>query len=99
MKLLDWSSQETEVDVDIESDEYLSAFIEVRSGDEILIVVDKAGRVSRYDSSTDRMMDYYDGSYYLKLDGKLTDEYKSEAFQNRDNSYWFEHYDCESDEE
>ena len=40
----------------------------VISGDEILAVLYKNGRIKKFDSSDDRFVSYYDGSYIVPLD-------------------------------
>lgn len=68
-------------EVVIEEFENVSAiFVCVISGDEVLNVIYKDGRTERFDSSNDRITDYYDGGYNVPLD-------KLDEFSNCDKAF------------
>lgn len=57
-----------------------SIFVCVISGDEVLYVIYKDGHIERFDSSNDRITDYYDGGYNVPLD-------KLDAFSDCDKAF------------
>lgn len=66
-------------------EDVLSVFITVLSGDEIATVIFEDGHEEEFDSSKDRIMDFYDGSYYLYQKGAIN---KLDKFLGRVSSYW-----------
>lgn len=67
------------------------AFIKVLSGDEVLTVVKKDGTYEEYDSSSCRMMDYFDDEYTVIRNGEFL---MKPGWLDRTDSYW-----CEWDDE
>lgn len=66
-------------------EDVLSVFITVLSGDEIATVIFEDGHEEEFDSSEDRIMDSYDGSYCLYQKGVIN---KLDKFLGRGSSYW-----------
>ena len=91
IKLLDYETKTKVVDVgDIK--EIGSMYIEVLSGDEVLVVVYKDYTIKTFDSSNTRCKDHLDARYpiYNKITG--LNLLKNEDFLNRIDSYdylWF----------
>ena len=98
MKILDYAGKVREIDVDLNDANILAAYMKVVTGDEILTVIYEDGSLETFDSSNNRMTDYFDEEYALKIGGELTETYKSKAFQERNSSYW-DWYDDSEDEE
>lgn len=61
-------------------------FIEVISGDEVMIVIYDSGEIETFDSSDDRGADFYDGMYALYIKDEL-DKTEDEKFTKRASSY------------
>ncbi|MDD7757638.1 MAG: hypothetical protein PUJ51_24610 [Clostridiales bacterium] len=86
IKLLDYENKIKVVDVgDIK--EIGSMYIEVLSGDEVLLVIYKDYTIKEFDSSNTRCKDYFDARYpiYNKITG--LNLLKNEDFLNRKDSY------------
>jgi len=68
MFLLDYSGAKKNIDINFKDVDF--ATIVVVSGDEILDVVFKNGESHSFDSSEDRIFDFFDGSYVLISKGE-----------------------------
>lgn len=66
-------------------EDVLSVFIIVLSGDEIATVLFEDGHEEKFDSSEDRIADFYDGSYCLYQKGSIN---RLDKFLGRGSSYW-----------
>ena len=88
IKILDYNGKVTELkDIDLNSSDILAAIIEIMTGDEILTIIDKTGHITRYDSSSSRRMDFYDGEYYVKENGVVKEFVTSDKWINAESSY------------
>lgn len=66
LKIMDYSGDLYETTVDLDKlDEILHINIDVISGDEIATVIYENGMREVFDSSNDRIQNFYDGSYTL----------------------------------
>lgn len=87
----DYDDAPTFTDIDLDNlEDILSLHVLVLSGDEVLTVTYKGGSYVRYDSSSCRVIGFYDGEYALYDSevgiNKITDEYlKSENSYERMN--------------
>lgn len=88
MFILDYRNQMTEIPgVTIGDDTILDMWIETLTGDEILHVTRKDGSEEEYDSSSDRVMDFYDSELQIVEAGKIVlSEEELNEFQNRQRS-------------
>lgn len=84
MYLLDYTGEKLELN-DFDIDDILLAWIEVKSGDEVLRWVDRNLERHTIDAGSRRMVDYFDGEYDIIKDGKFVVD---PAFHNRTESYW-----------
>ena len=82
--LMDYAGRKVDTGIDLYDVRLASICIEVVSGDEIATVMLSDGDVYRFDSSDDRIMSFYDGTYVLF--GKHHDN--RERFLKREDSYW-----------
>lgn len=64
------------------------AFIKVLSGDEVLTVVKKDGTYEEYDSSSCRMINYFDDEYTVIRNGEFL---MGPSWLNRTDSYWYDY--------
>lgn len=88
IKIIDWQGNVTTLEnIDLNSDDILSAAIDVVTGDEILTIIDKTGHIMKYDSSSSRNRDYADGGYYIKENGIVKGFVTSEDWLNATSSY------------
>lgn len=89
-EIMDFANRKTKVpDIDLDHLGAISNItIMVVTGDEIAHIIWANGEEEVFDSSNERLVDYYDGSY------TLYDAYARidciERFLNRKNSYWFQ---------
>ena len=91
IKLLDYENKTKVVDVgDIKK--IGSMYIEVLSGDEVLVVVYKDYTIKKFDSSNTRCEDHLDARYPIYNEPIGLNLLKNEDFLNRKDSYdylWF----------
>lgn len=86
LTIMDWNRKKVKTDVDLDRlSEICRIDIDVISGDEIATVIYKDGRRERYDSSDDRLIDYYDLSYCLYSEYERINNLTK--FKKRKNSY------------
>lgn len=87
LEIMDYSGARTKTPIDIDNlKDVLSLYIRVISGDEILTVIYRNGKIERYDSSDSRCMDFYDDEYCLYNEFEKINLIPE--FQNRKSSYW-----------
>ena len=89
IKLLDWNKKETIVEIG-DLDDIAKMEIDVISGDEILTVVYKDYTIRKFDSSCDRMADFYDYGYEIYDFNNSENRIDDPKFLNRTDSYWIE---------
>lgn len=92
IKLLDYKDKETLVDVG-ELETIGRMEIDVVSGDEILTVVYKDFTTRKFDSSSNRMMDFPDGGYMIYNANQKENALFDPRFVNRKSSYDYMGYD------
>ena len=97
IKLLDYADKETLVDVG-ELDTIGSMGIEVVTGDEILTVTYKDFTTRRFDSSNDRLANFYDGAYEIYNATKEKNALFDPKFVDRKSSYEYLYSDEEDEE-
>ena len=86
IKLLDYEDKTKVVDVgDIK--EIKSMYIEVISGDEVLLVIYKDYTIKEFDSSNTRCEDRHEGRYLIYNEQLGINFLKDKDFLNRINSY------------
>ena len=86
INIMDFDKKKYETNVDVNDVEFI--VVKVLSGDEVLTVYRRAGKVSQFDaadfSGNDRLMGFYDGQYVLKDKSKILE------WLNRGDTYeWF----------
>lgn len=90
--ILDYKGNKTFLPFNLEDDKVIEAFLDVVTGDEILTAIVELEDGSRaeqvFDSSDCRLRDYPDAGCFLKVDGKLTEEF-NDSFINRVRSYGY----------
>lgn len=89
VKLLDYARKAVEVNVG-DLNDIGRMYIEVVTGDEILTVIYKDFTVEKFDSSRDRMMNYFDNLYEIYNVITGLNLLEDEQFVNRTHSYWYE---------
>ena len=88
IKLLDYENKTKVVDVgDIKEIE--SMYIDVITGDEVLVVVYKDYTIKKFDSSNTRCEDSYDAEYPIYNEQIGINLLKDEDFLNRKDSYYY----------
>lgn len=87
LKLLDYSGATTEHNIG-NFEDIATITITVVSGDEIATVVYKDYSTKKFDSSTTRIIDYYDDVYEIYCFGQPENLINNPEFENRTNSYW-----------
>lgn len=88
LKLMNYKGDFTEHDIgDLKDIAVIT--IEVITGDEIANVVYKDYTIRRFDSSHDRINDYYDGEYQIFRYDEEDNLINKEEFKNRGSSYDF----------
>lgn len=87
IKLLDYAKNETIVEIG-NLDDIAKMEIDVITGDEILTVVYKDYTIRKFDSSRDRMADFYDDGYEIYDFNKSENLIDDPKFLNRTDSYW-----------
>ena len=89
-EIMDFANRRTKVPgVDLDHlGEISNITIVVITGDEIADIVWANGEEKSFDSSSERLIDYYDGCYTL-FDAGSNINYINE-FLERDDSYWFQ---------
>lgn len=87
IELLDYASNRVSVDVG-DLDDIAKIVISVISGDEVLEVIYKDYTSEVFDSSTDRMMDFYDDEYEIYNVDEPYNLIDIPEFINRKTSYW-----------
>ena len=98
IKLLDYQDKETLVDVgELDTIGYME--IEVVTGDEILTVVYKDFTSRRFDSSSDRRMNFNDGRYEIYNTTKAKNALVDPRFIGRKTSYEYMYGDEEDEED
>jgi hypothetical protein len=98
IKLLDYQDKETLVDVgELDTIGYME--IEVVTGDEILTVVYKDFTSRRFDSASDRMMNFNDGRYEIYNTTKAKNALFDPRFIDRKTSYEYMYGDEEDEED
>lgn len=87
LEIMDYKKARKQIPVDIDNlEDVLSIYITILSGDEIATVIDKDGKMKKYDSSDCRYIDYYDDEYCLY--SKAENINLIPDFQKREKSYW-----------
>lgn len=89
IKLLDYARKAVNVDVG-DLNDIGSMSIEVVTGDEILTVIHKDYSVEKFDSSNDRMANFFDHEYEIYNAITGLNLLEDEQFVNRTRSYWYE---------
>lgn len=92
IELLDYASNRVSVDVG-DLDDIAKIVISVISGDEVLEVIYKDYTSEVFDSSTDRMMDFYDDEYEIYNVDEPYNLIDIPEFINRKTSYWRSYLD------
>ena len=88
IEILDYSGKKTMVKID-DFDTVGAIDLKVVTGDEILVVIRKDFTVEEYDSSNDRLRDYFDEQYRIyesRTDQNMID---NEEWRKRESSYDF----------
>ena len=100
LTIMDYKSRKKEIDIG-EIDDILAIHIKILTGDEIAVVINKNGDIDMYDSSHDRMVDYYDGEYTIYQPSINVDRLEDPKWLERTSSYAFEEdiYDEEDGDE
>ena len=84
--ILDYSSDKVVHEIG-ELESISTIEMEIQSGDEVLIVHYKDGRVIAFDSCEDRILDFFDGSYIVYNEESGTNILNDEKWLNRKDSY------------
>lgn len=87
MEIIDYAGNRKAVEIG-ELDNILTLSIRVMSGDEILTVVDKDGKIDEYDSSYGRRCDYFDDAYTVFNRSEGINLLEDPEFMERKSSYW-----------
>ena len=87
LMLMDYDDRlfDTGIELSRLGEDVLSVFITVLTGDEIATVMFEDGHEEKFDSSENRTMDFYDGSYWLYQKGSIN---RLDKFLERGSSYW-----------
>lgn len=86
LEIMDYKNDKTKTTIDLNKlDEIQSIRIEIITGDEICEVQYKNGKRETFDSSNERIQDFFDDSYVLY--DVLDNTNFIEEFKKRENSY------------
>lgn len=87
LMLMDYSDRllDTGIKYSRLGEDVVEIFISVISGDEIATISFADGHEERFDSSNERLIDLYDGSYTLYKKGMIN---QIDRFLDREDSYW-----------
>lgn len=83
-ELMDYAGTTCGTGIDMYDTSIKAIFIEVISGDEVASIFRADGTEERFDASPHRLVDYYDGSYPLFIEGVVDHR---ELFVTRKTSY------------
>lgn len=84
LEIMDYANEKTKTNIDINKlEDILRIDIEVITGDEICTVIYKNGEKDKFDSSKNRMANYFDCEYCLYSN----EENHIDEFLKRKNSY------------
>lgn len=87
INIIDYAGNKTPIDIG-DLDNVLTLAIRVITGDEILTVVDKNGKIDEYDSSDGRINNYFDDSYIVFNRAEGINLLEDPNFMEREDSYW-----------
>lgn len=91
INIMDYKGETREIEIE-DFDNVDLMYIEVISGDEVLTVAYKDGTIQGFDSSNDRMINYYDETYYIYKFDNEKNAIDDPNFLNRKNSYEYPYF-------
>ena len=91
MKTVIYDYADRPVEIELKDDRITKIFVKILSGDEVIEVYYKDGSCEKFDSSNDRTIDYFDGTYIVSKD-KVQQWLNFEFSGKNTNSYERQHY-------